>query len=230
MSKEKDLVKSNFADTNAYDLRIRRFVPYYEEMMNSVLDCLPELESCLVILELGCGTGSLSQKLLNKNRFCRLVAIDLVNEMVEKCRTRLAPYSNRAEIFCADMIEFRRINSFDCVFSNLALHYPDTNDKKISVCRNVYQSLRPGGIFSFSVMLTNDSLESSERIWKCWEQDVLQNGTSREELDDWSRTHHGSDHPVPPGLWLEWLQDLGFKHCELVWCETIFGTIRARKP
>jgi SAM-dependent methyltransferase len=227
---EDGALKSNFADTDAYDRRIKRFVPYYDEMMNSVLDCLPELESHLVVLELGCGTGNLSQKLLNKSRYFKLVAIDITKEMVEKCRVRLAQYTNRTEIICADMIKFRRISTFDYVLSNLALHYPETDKKKISVCRNVYQSLRPGGIYSFSVMLTSDSPQSTEKIWKRWERDVLQNGITREELDNWNKTHHGSDHPVPPSLWLKWLQEVGFEYCELVWCETIFGTIRAKKP
>lgn len=230
MEIEDGALKSNFADTDAYDRRIKRFVPYYDGMMNSVLDCLPELESHLVVLELGCGTGNLSQKLLNKSRYFKLVAIDLTKEMVEKCRVRLAQYTNRTEIICADMIKFRRISNFDYVLSNLALHYPKTDKKKISVCRNVYQSLRPGGVFSFSVMLTSDSPQFAKKIWKRWERDVLQNGITREELDNWYKTHHGSDNPVPPSLWLKWLQEVGFKSCEVVWCETIFGTIRAKKP
>jgi len=230
MSREKAVLKCSFADTDAYDRRIRKFVPYYEEMMNSVLNCLPDLESHFVVLDLGCGTGSLSQRLLRQRRYCKLVAIDVVKEMAEKCRERLVPYSNRAEIFCADMMKFRRLDSFDYVLSNLTLHYPETDKKKISVCRNVFQSLRSGGIFSFSVMLTGESPKATEKIWRLWERDVLQNGVTREELDDWYRTHHGSDHPVSPSFWLRWLQEAGFWHCKLVWRETIFGTIWARKP
>jgi tRNA (cmo5U34)-methyltransferase len=230
MSKEKSILISNFADTESYDRRIKKFVPYYEEMMNSVLNCFSEHESYLVVLELGCGTGSLSQKILKRQGVFKLTAIDINEEMVKKCKENLSPYPARTEIICADMIGFRRLNYFDYVLSNLALHYPSTNDKKISVCRNVYESLRPGGIFSFSVMMTSESAESTERIWNHWENDVLQGGVSREELDDWRRTHHGADHPVLPSLWLEWLRKLGFRPCELVWCETIFGTIWARKP
>ena len=225
-----DAFKSSFVDTNAYDRRIRKFVPYYEDMMNSVLCCFPKQKSYTVVLELGCGTGNLSKKILNEGRFCKLVAIDLVNEMVEKCRARLIQYSNRAEITCADMIKFRRFSSFDYVLSNLALHYADTNEKKISVCRNAYQSLRPGGVFSFSVMLTSESPESTEKIWKRWERDIIKNGVTREELDEWYKTYHRSDHPVPSSLWLKSLEELGFKNCELVWSETIFGTFWARKP
>ncbi len=229
MSREKAALKCSFADTVAYDQRIKKFVPYYEEMMNSVLSCLPDVESNLVVLELGCGTGNLSERLLRQWPYCKLVAIDVVKEMAEKCRERLVPYSSRAEIFRADMMKYRRLESFDYVLSNLALHYPETDKKKFSVCRNVFQSLRSGGIFSFSVMLTGESPKATEKIWRLWEQDVLQNGVTREELDDWYRTHHSGDHPVPQSFWLKSLQETGFEHCKLVWRETIFGTIRARK-
>jgi len=230
MSKEKTQLESHFADPEAYDQRIRKYVPYYEEMMKSLLDCLPELEHHPTVLELGCGTGNLSLKLLDKNFSCELTTIDLVKEMVRTCRTRLDPYSHRAEIFCANMITYRKDNSFDYVFSNLALHYPETNNKKMAVCRNVYQSLKPRGVFAFSAMLTSDSAKAAEETWKRWERDVIQNGVSREELEEWCRTHHRSDHPVPYILWLKWLHELGFKHCKLIWSRTIFGTIRAIKP
>jgi tRNA (cmo5U34)-methyltransferase len=223
------MIRSDFADTGAYDRRIRRFVPYYEEMMDSVLDCWAGQESDFDALELGCGTGNLSQRLLDKNPGCRLTAVDLVEEMAEACRIRLAAYSGRVEIICADMRKFKRPDAFHQVVSSLALHYPETDAKKQAVCRNVHQSLKRGGVFSFSVMLTDDSPESSRKIWKEWEQDVLHGGVSPEELDDWYKTHHRSDHPVSPRLWLEWLKAQGFDPCDMVWRKTVFGVIRATK-
>ena len=230
MSKEKTRLESNFADPEAYDKRIRKFVPYYEEMLKSLLDCLPELEHHPAVLELGCGMGNFSLELLNKNSSCELTAIDLVKEMVRTCRARLAAYSQRAEILCANMVKYRKDNSFNYVFSNLALHYPETNMKKQAVCRNVYQSLRSEGVFAFSAMLAGDAATAAEEIWKRWERDVIQNGVSRKELDEWYKTHHQSDHPVSCTSWLKWLHESGFKHCDLAWSRTIFGTIRAKKP
>jgi len=229
MNPSKDILETNFADSGAYDRRIRRFVPYYEEMMNSVLDCLPELDRPRAVLELGCGTGNLSEKLLKKNAFLKLIAIDITKEMVESCQTRLSQYVQRAEVIYADMMKFKRLNSFDYVVSNLSLHYPETHEKKISVCRNIYQSLKPGGTLSFSVMMESDAPESAIKTWKRWEMHVRRHGVTREELGDWRRTHHVADHPVPPSFWLEWLRGVGFKHCELVWRKTIFGTIQAGK-
>lgn len=222
-------LKSNFADGEAYEKRIRRFVPSYYELMDSILCCLPEKEGNFSVLELGCGIGNLSLQILQKNPFFTLTAIDLVEEMVAACGERLKKYSNRAEVVCADQTRFSRPNAFDFILSNLSLHYPETDEKKISTCKNVFISLKTGGIFSFSVMLIGDTPEETEKIWRNWEKEVLNNGVTPEELEEWYRTNHGTDYPVSVNQWLKWLEEVGFEKSKLVWQKTIFGTICAKK-
>jgi len=217
-------------DPEVYDEEIRRFVPYYDEIVDSILDCLPRLHSVNSILELGCRTGDLSQRLLASG-FCRnLVAVDRANEMVRVCRARLGKYSRQAEVIQADPCEFSRANSFDYVLANLSLHCAEFAEQKKRACRNVFESLKPGGIFSFSVMLTTDSRESREKIQSKRERDVIENGVSREELEEWQALNKKNRPAVPPRHWLSCLKKAGFENCDFVWCETIFGTLRARKP
>ena len=230
MGEEKDILKSTFADTDSYDRRLKRFVPYNEEMLNSVLRCIYASRNQLRVLELGCGTGNLSKKLLEINSDCWLTAIDLQEEMVMTCSKNLGRYSRQTEVICADMIGFQSVGNFDFVISNLALHYPDTDQKKVSVCRNAFMSLKPGGIFSFSIMIRDEPRESADYIFSKWERDVLCNGVSQEEFDEWQRTCHKSDYPIPASLWMKWLKEIGFLYSRLTWQKTIFGTICARKP
>jgi SAM-dependent methyltransferase len=230
MATNKCKIKANFADIQAYEKRIRKFVPYYERMMDYVLECMPESNQKYSILELGCGTGNLTFRVLKKARAAELVAIDIVREMVEACGNRLKKERLNAELICADMVEFCRGNSFDYVFSNLALHYPETEEEKFLTCRNVFESLKPGGLFSFSVMLSDHSKEISQKIWKRWEKDVLANEGSQEEIDEWYRTAHLTDHPMTAKRWLSLLGEVGFSNYDLLWRETIFGIIWAEVP
>lgn len=140
-------LKSNFADRESYERRIRKFFPCYDELMDSVLSCLPAEKLSSSILELGCGTGNLSLRILERNCFFTLIAIDVVEEMVATCRRRLKKYSGRTEIVCADQIIFRRPDTFDFVLSNLSLHYPETDEKKISTCKNFLLSETWGNFF-----------------------------------------------------------------------------------
>ena len=227
---EKNLVRSHFADTEAYEHRIRKYVPSYDDMLDTILDCSKTGDRLDIILELGCGTGNLSHRLLEKNRGCRLIAIDCVPEMIAMCKERLRIFGPRCEIICANMLEFKRRDSFNRVISNLVLHYPETEKNKISVVTNVFSSLKPGGTFSFSAMLTGKKLKTTRRIWRSWERKILRHGVTQKELQEWYATCHGSDHPVSASLWLEWLAKVGFERCELIWRETIFGIFRAEKP
>lgn len=228
MLEQDSKISLNFADSVSYDRRIRRFVPYYDEMMDLILACAQERNG-FEILELGCGTGSFSHRVLDTFPRARLTAIDLVQEMVDCCRNRLADSAGRAEVIQADLINFSQPRSFDCVLSNLALHYPETDAKKIRACWNVFESLRSGGCLCFSVMLAGPTDEHTQAMWRAWEEDVLMNGVAREEIEQWYRVYHPYDYPVPPGAWLKWLGDVGFDDCRLVWFRSVFGAIQAHK-
>jgi len=229
MLNKKGGIRTNFADTSDYEQRIRRFVPYYDEMLVSLLTCLPKTRGKRKILELGCGTGNLTQRILESQDLRCLIAIDLVEEMIKTCRTRFQNEQPVLELICADLTSFLRPGAFDFALSSLAFHYPESCEQKVSSLRCVFRSLKPGGIFSFSCMLSGETEEFTTRAWRAWEDDVAENGVTPSELEAWYRTNHLSDHPVPSSLWLRWLNKIGFRGAELAWRRTIFGTFWAKK-
>ena len=213
-----------------FEERIRRYIPCYEEMVDSLLDCLPIISNrSFRVLELGCGLGSLSRKILEQRAVAGLTAVEGDTKAAEICRERLKEYKERVEIICFDPSCFVRPDSYDYVLSNLRVHLLRTSPEKKAACRNAYRSLRPEGIFSFSAAFVYDCRESNERIWKCWEQDALENGVSSREIREWHKDYFPAGLRASPTQWLGWLKEARFNRCELVWCETIFGTFRAAK-
>jgi trans-aconitate 2-methyltransferase len=63
-----------FANTADFDSGIRQLLPRYEEMLEAIALCLPP--SIQRILDLGCGTGELSLKVLKHCPTAEVVAID----------------------------------------------------------------------------------------------------------------------------------------------------------
>ena len=53
-----------FASTANFDTSIRQLLPRYDEMLDAITRCLPT--TAKRILELGCGTGKLSLKVLKR--------------------------------------------------------------------------------------------------------------------------------------------------------------------
>lgn len=88
------------------------------------------------ILDLGCGDGALSIKLLELG--CKLVAVDASPEMVIAAKS----LGLDARVMDGQSLEFSE--EFDAVFSNAALHWMKSPEKVIS---GVWQALKPGGRF-----------------------------------------------------------------------------------
>lgn len=92
------------------------------------------------VLDVGCGTGMLSEQLLSALPSCRLAGIDLSPAMVERARARLA---GRAEVREADAERLPFHDGvFDLVVCNDSFHhYPDPDRAAFQMWR----VLRKGG-------------------------------------------------------------------------------------
>jgi trans-aconitate methyltransferase len=89
------------------------------------------------ILDLGCGDGTLMQKLAELG--CQVLGIDSSAEMVKTTQE----LGLKAQIMNGEELNFRE--EFDAVFSNAALHWMTKAD---AVIQGVFQALKPGGRFA----------------------------------------------------------------------------------
>jgi SAM-dependent methyltransferase len=90
------------------------------------------------ILDLGCGTGHLTQKITEVG--AEVVGIDNASSMIEQARKN---YPNiRFEV--ADGHSFYFPEPFDAVFSNAAIHWMKTPEKVVAC---IVRALKPGGRF-----------------------------------------------------------------------------------
>lgn len=88
------------------------------------------------ILDLGCGDGALTKKLVDLQ--CQVVAIDSSAPQIEAART----LGLDARVMNGEVLPFE--DEFDTVFSNAVLHWIKRADPMIAA---VYRSLRHGGRF-----------------------------------------------------------------------------------
>jgi SAM-dependent methyltransferase len=215
----------------AYDLHIRRFVRCYGEMLESLFESLALMDRDQAdVLEVGCRTGHLAGLLLRAKPEARLTAIDGDMDMVLACKESLGLRAEEIELLCRPEARFSRPRSFDYILSHLALHRLEGTLEMKSFCGNAFESLRPGGILACSLMIEGDTHETSDIMWSCWERDVRNGGVSAAELDQWRAEDLRDCHPVTSRLWLGWMKEAGFVHADIVWGETIFATIWAKKP
>jgi malonyl-CoA O-methyltransferase len=99
------------------------------------------------ILEIGCGTGYLTQLLRQANQEARLIALDLDASLVQTARRRLKAAAGVEWLVADGEIPLR--GEYDLIIANATFQW---FTRPAETLANYYQSLAPGGSLSFSTL------------------------------------------------------------------------------
>ena len=199
-----------------YDSFTLRAMPRYQEMLEEIVRCLPDRASD--ILELGCGTGSLTALLARHYPSSAITAIDASAEMIELARDRLGSLAvpDKQVTFVESFFEELDLpeGAYDLIASNMSLHH--IVDKG-SFYRRLHASLRPGGTLVLGDELTGALPHVQQLNWDGWLRFARDSGgLSDSEIEDIERHEREFDHYETLPRQLELLRDGG------VW----FGRLR----
>ena len=113
---------------------------------NKLLSMLKEMDTAI---DLGCGTGLITQKIKCK----KLYALDIADKLLAKAKTRLAEHN---VTFLEDSFDDFTGLQVDLAFANMSLQWSnDLNSTLINIAAN----LKPHGILAFSMPLIGSSKE-----------------------------------------------------------------------
>ena len=98
------------------------------------------------VLDLGCGYGW-HCKFAEEQGAVQILGIDISQRMLNEAQKRNAGENIRYRLCNIENYEYPE-NTWECVVSNLALHYIADLE---NICQKVYQTLKPGGIFLFNI-------------------------------------------------------------------------------
>jgi trans-aconitate 2-methyltransferase len=107
-------------------------------MAGPVLDRL-DLRGDEVVLDAGCGSGRVTEMLLERLPEGRVIGVDSSPTMIEHARAALA---ERATVLQADLQELELDETVDAVFSNAVFHWVPDHDRLFA---RLHAALRPGG-------------------------------------------------------------------------------------
>lgn len=129
---------------NEYDNTLGK-VKRHHELLDLVVK-LSGIKSNDLILDIGCGTGLLSLKFLDRAD-CTITAIDSSTQMLKIFQEKIEKHNLTDKIHCAQIsaedMDFKS-DQFDIIAATVALHHVKIKEP---VIRNIYDYLKGGGRF-----------------------------------------------------------------------------------
>ena len=142
-----------FAETKKFDTNIRQLLPYYDQMLDAIGVGVPSQRSGIV--ELACGTGQLTVKVLKQCPHAELVAVDYSPRMIDFVGAKLDAQGERDRVktlqldfgaWANDEADAEVGSQFDAIISSLAIHHL-TDEMKGKLFQKIARSLSLGGQF-----------------------------------------------------------------------------------
>lgn len=105
-----------------------------------------ELEGDERVMDAGCGTGRVTERLVERLPHGHVVAVDGSSAMVEHARTRLSPFGDRVEYLVADLSRPIPVDPpVDAILSTATFHWVPDHD---ALFASLAAALAPGGRLS----------------------------------------------------------------------------------
>jgi trans-aconitate 2-methyltransferase len=123
-------------DAHTYD----RSSQPQQSWASEVLARLQGIARDATVIDVGCGTGRVTEVLLALVPEGRVMAIDASVDMVELARRRLG---DRVQVWCEDVLALDLEHPVDVIVSTATLHWVGDHDL---LWRRLARALRPGGV------------------------------------------------------------------------------------
>ena len=204
-------------EASGYDSTARRTMPRYRDLHQMLEWGVPYLPTrAFSVLELGCGTGTLTERFLTAFPHARMTAVDISEEMLRRARTKTRAHRDRVEFHRGHFVDLKFAGPFDAVISALAIHHL-TDPEKGRLFRVVAGWLPAGGYFgNADDHLPEDPLFDNR--FREIAAGVPSEGGRASSADArvWHR-HDLFDHPTTVSHELDLLRRARFGHIDVPW-------------
>ncbi len=226
-----DTVKKHFEEeANEFDKIILRLIPYYSKMLDGLVAAIPHDKSDGInVIDLGCGTGTISRMLKESFPRSMITCLDLAENMIEMAKIKLAEYRDiRYQV--GNFYDYDFNDSYDVIISSLALHHLVTEEDKKHFYRKIYNALNPGGVFLNADVVLGSNRHLQSMYMQKWIE-FMKCHISEDEIEGkWLQKYHEEDHPAKLVDHLAWLSEIGFSGIDVVWKYYNFAVYGACKP
>lgn len=214
-------------DVAEYDRKIKRTLPFYEEMIQQIVDIIKvfNLQS-FRWLDVGCGTGKMARAVLDNFDIQKMVCIDVEKEMLERAQSFCD--DEKVKFLQCDVRELSYQETFDIVTSVQVNHYFKKTER-LEAIKKFYDALTENGIYISFENFAPDSEEGKKLYLERWKQFQIANGKSEDEADSHIKRYGQNYFPISITESTQLLKDCGFRVVEILWVSYMQVGILAKK-
>jgi tRNA (cmo5U34)-methyltransferase len=208
-----------------YDAKRRAIVPCFDQFYGTAAELLSVREGPVGrVLDLGAGTGLMSEAVLRRHPGAEMVLLDGSAEMLSRAATRL-PASER---IVADLRDELPAGPFDAVVSSLAIHHLE-HPEQWDLYRRIPAVLRPGGVFVNAEHVAAPTPWVEEVNRRRWREAAAAAGATPQELED-SDVRMQFNRCSTVAEQMQWLEAAGLEDCDCFFKQFHFAVMAGWRP
>lgn len=178
------------------------------------------------LLDLGCGAGNFTLKLLQNlpNLHCTLV--DLSLPMLERAQSRIDAPTTLIQDDLRDLDLGHE--AYDIILAAAVLHHLRSREEWESVCAKLFAALRPGGSLWIFDLVAHEIDAVQTILWERYGEYLmaLKGGGYRDHVFAYIERE---DSPIPITTQCDLLRGAGFTEIDILHKNTCFAALGARK-
>lgn len=223
MKKKRVLKAFNVASKN-YDNYRKQAIPNMQIFYNTAIELTKEYENPKT-LDLGAGTGILSELLLKRHPESNIALLDMSDKMLNIAKDKFKNNQN-IEYIEADYLE-HEFSKYDIIISSLSIHHL-TNSDKNKLYEKIYDALEYNGTF-INADLSLGSTDTVEESFKNKDQTHLEKQLIPEEEKIILTDRRKLDKPDTIENTIKNLKDIGFNEVEIYYKYFRYYVVKAKK-
>ena len=206
----KEVVDAFNKASNDYDKYRKQAIPNMEIYYNTVVDLTKNYMNPK-ILDLGAGTGILTELLYKQHPNSDITLVDLSTEMLNIAKRKFS--HKKFRYIEADYLTYDFKEKYDVIVSSLSIHHLTDEEKKV-LYKRIYNFLKTGGVFINADQVCG-ATDYTEEKYKEEDANHLNKQDIPEEEKEILRQRRLLDRPAKLLDTIQWYEEIGYKNVDV---------------
>jgi tRNA (cmo5U34)-methyltransferase len=211
-----------------YDSQRKELIPLFDDFYKIAIDSIQIKDNNPHVLEIGTGTGLLTETFLKSYPNAKMDLVDLAEDMLNIAKARFKENKN-LNFHKINIMDFepKENNRYDAIISSLAIHHL-ANYEKEELYNRIAKWIKPNGIFVNAEMIAGET-EYLNKMYEDWGIKIGEDSGLGSEEKQKAVERLDLDIKVPISKQLKWLENAGFSHVDCIYKLYSFGILWAKK-